>query len=77
MASNNIPRHNAIQGPPSRSQAIELVSGHASAARDGFDNDVTNCILTTVSGHESIIEGVDEPAPEVGGSGSGPIRKKS
>ena len=43
-----------FEGPPSRSQAIELTSGLANLARDGFDNDVTNYLLATVSGHGSV-----------------------
>ena len=72
----NVPRHGVIRGPPSLSQAIELVSGQASVVTDDLDNDVTNCLLATVSGHEPIAKREDEPVPEDGGCGSETTRKK-
>jgi hypothetical protein len=66
-----------IRGPPSLSQAIELVSGLARRVRDGFDSDVTNYLLAIVSGYEPIAQGADEPVPEVGGCDSEQTRKKS
>jgi len=72
----NIPRNGVIRGPPSLSQAMELVSGHATVGTDGLDNDVTNYLLPTVSGHGHIAGRADEPVPEADGCGSGTTRKK-
>ena len=77
LIPNNVTRRDAVRGPPSRSQATELVSGLARVVRDGFDNDVTNYLLATVSGYELVVNGADEPVPEVDGCDSEPTQKKS
>lgn len=72
----NIPRCGVIRGPPSLSQAIELVSGQASVVTDGLDNDVTNYLLATISGQKPIAKREDGPVLEAGGCDSETTQNK-
>lgn len=56
---------------------MELTSGFANTARDGFDRDVANYLLAIVSREEHNAKGGNEPVPEAGGYGSGLARKRS
>jgi hypothetical protein len=67
----------AVQGSPSRSQSIELLSGVTSELRVGFDSDVTNYLLPPVSNHEPTSKNSDEPAAGADGSDSHPTQKQS